>query len=46
MIGLKGWGKYPVSEKMAQEVLSLPVHPKLSEEELNYIVERIREACQ
>ena len=31
----------PVSEKAAQEVLSLPVRPDLSEKELGYIVESI-----
>ena len=31
----------PVSEKAAQEVLSLPVRPDLRQEELDYIVESI-----
>ncbi len=33
--------RLPVSEKVAQEVLSLPVHPGLREKELGYMVESI-----
>lgn len=32
----------PNSEKAAEEVLSLPVHPSLTEEELSYIVQTIK----
>jgi dTDP-4-amino-4,6-dideoxygalactose transaminase len=35
-------GSLPVSDTVANEVLSLPVHPKLNEEELNTIVEALR----
>jgi len=31
----------PIAEEVAKEVLSIPVHPSLSEEELKYIVETI-----
>ncbi len=31
----------PVAEKLAKDVLSLPVHPSLSEEDLEYIVDTI-----
>jgi dTDP-4-amino-4,6-dideoxygalactose transaminase len=34
----------PVTERMAQQVLSLPVHPGLSDEDLDRIVESVRTA--
>jgi dTDP-4-amino-4,6-dideoxygalactose transaminase len=34
----------PVSEQAAKEVLSLPVHPKLSDQDLMWIVQSLREA--
>ncbi len=33
---------FPVSEKIAQEVLSLPVHPALTAQNLNYIIQTIK----
>ncbi len=33
----------PVAEQAAQEVVSLPVHPALSREDIRYIIESIRE---
>lgn len=33
----------PVSEKLADEVLSLPVHPLVSEEDLEFIIKTIKE---
>lgn len=42
----KKWGEFPVSLRVSREVLSLPVHPKLREEDLNFIVEKVQEACQ
>ncbi len=35
-------GDFPVAEKMAKEVLSLPVHPSLTQENINYIIHTIR----
>jgi perosamine synthetase len=35
----------PVAEAAARQVLSLPVHPALSEEDLNTIVEEVRALC-
>ncbi|OYT27137.1 MAG: aminotransferase DegT [Candidatus Altiarchaeales archaeon ex4484_96] len=35
-------GSYPVAEQAASEVVSLPVHPMLTREELDYIVDTIR----
>lgn len=36
-------GDFPVSEMMADEVLSLPVHPSLKEEEIELIINKIRD---
>lgn len=35
-------GDFPVAEKMAKEVISLPVHPSLTEEEIRYIIDTIK----
>jgi UDP-2-acetamido-2-deoxy-ribo-hexuluronate aminotransferase len=35
-------GSYPVSERLSQSVLSLPIHTEMSEEQLSYICETIR----
>ena len=34
-------GSFPVSERMAEEVLSLPMGPHLSGEEVDYIVSKV-----
>jgi len=39
-------GDFPVAEKMAKEVISLPVYPELSPGMQEYIVEKIREYFQ
>ncbi len=36
-------GTYPVSEKMADEILSLPIYPEITEEQIQYVCERIIE---
>jgi len=36
-------GDFPVTEKVAPEILSLPMFPDLSEEEIQYVVRTIRE---
>ena len=36
-------GGFPESEKAAKEVLSLPIHPDLTEEEIEYVIITIRE---
>ncbi|WP_340111722.1 DegT/DnrJ/EryC1/StrS family aminotransferase [Maribellus mangrovi] len=36
-------GDFPVSEKLSQTVLSLPMHTELEEEQLEYIVRNIKE---
>ncbi|MCS7136277.1 MAG: DegT/DnrJ/EryC1/StrS family aminotransferase [Nitrososphaerota archaeon] len=44
-MGLYGYqrGSLPISEEASDEVLSLPVHPKVSVEDLHYIAEKISE---
>jgi UDP-2-acetamido-2-deoxy-ribo-hexuluronate aminotransferase len=36
------WGDFPVAEKASHEVISLPMHPFLSEAEQDYIVAAVR----
>ena len=36
-------GEFPVAELLVQEVLSLPMHPELTEEQLAYIVHHVTE---
>lgn len=35
----------PVAERMSQEVVSLPVHPAVTEEDLDFIIKTIRGTC-
>ncbi len=35
-------GDFPVAEKACQEVLSLPIYPELKEDEIHYIVDKIK----
>jgi dTDP-4-amino-4,6-dideoxygalactose transaminase len=41
----QGYGSVslPTTEEMAQEILSLPMYPELTEEQISYIVEQIKE---
>lgn len=32
-------GDFPIAEKLSQQVLSLPVHPSVTKEQLNYIID-------
>jgi perosamine synthetase len=36
-------GDFPISEKISKEVLSLPVHPLVSEEDIRFIIKTIKE---
>jgi len=36
-------GDFPVSEKLAEKVISLPMHPDLTREEQDYVINAIRE---
>jgi len=39
-LGIKK-GSYPISEELAEEILSIPIYPELSEEQREYIVDNI-----
>jgi len=43
-IGYKA-GDFPLSEKLANRVLSLPIGPHVTREQADYVVEQIREFC-
>lgn len=36
-------GDFPVTESLSRQILSLPIYPELSDNEVNHVVERIRE---
>ncbi len=36
-------GDFPIAEKLSKEILSLPMYPELTEEEIIYVVESIKE---
>ena len=36
-------GDFPISEKCCEEILSLPMYPELSEEEIKYVVQALKE---
>ncbi|MCX5975386.1 MAG: DegT/DnrJ/EryC1/StrS family aminotransferase [Coprothermobacterota bacterium] len=40
------WGRFPVAERISLEVLSIPVHPKLSQGDLEEVVEAVKEICK
>jgi dTDP-4-amino-4,6-dideoxygalactose transaminase len=35
-------GRYPVSERLAQEIVSIPIYPELTNKQLQYIVDHIK----
>jgi dTDP-4-amino-4,6-dideoxygalactose transaminase len=36
-------GDFPITEKVANEILSIPLYPELTEEQQNYIISKIKE---
>lgn len=36
-------GDFPVAEKLANEILSLPLYPEMTEEQINYVSNKIKE---
>jgi dTDP-4-amino-4,6-dideoxygalactose transaminase len=40
--GIVNGGRYPVSERMAKEVISLPVHPSVTADEIQFMADNIR----
>jgi dTDP-4-amino-4,6-dideoxygalactose transaminase len=41
-----GDGSYPVSERLARRCLSLPIHPNLSDEQIDYVCEQVRQGLR
>ena len=39
-------GDFPIAEKVSKEIMSLPMNPYLSDEEIEYIVNKVREFVQ
>ena len=35
-------GDFPITEKLADEILSLPIYPEMSDEQVTYIAEKVR----
>jgi len=35
-------GDFPVAEKLAEEILSLPMYPELAKEQIEYVCEKIK----
>lgn len=44
--GLRLYQEYPVTERLCQTVLSLPMHPYMEEEEQKYIIDTMKEFLQ
>jgi dTDP-3-amino-3,4,6-trideoxy-alpha-D-glucose transaminase len=38
----RGAGSLPITEQLAQEVLSLPMYPELSDDDVDYVAEQVR----
>ena len=36
-------GDFPVAEKHAEEILSIPLYPEITDEQINYVAEKIKE---
>ena len=36
-------GDFPVTEKVMQEIISLPMYPELTEDQIRYVVEKVKE---
>ena len=39
-------GDFPIAERLANQVLSLPMHTELDDEQLNYIVDSVKDAIK
>lgn len=41
----EGVGAYPVAEAVAKKIFSIPVYPELTEEEIQYVIDAVREGA-
>ena len=41
-----GIGSFPISERVAEKVLSLPVYPELTDEKIKYIIQTVKDFIQ
>ena len=39
-------GDYPVAEKLADTILSLPLYPELRDDQVYYVIEKISQFCK
>jgi len=39
-------GQFPVSERLAKHILSLPMFPEITEEQIDYVVEQLAKAVK
>jgi perosamine synthetase len=39
-------GDLPTTEQISKKVLTLPLYPALTEKEIDYIVEKIKDCCE
>jgi len=37
-------GMFPVSEKIGESTITLPLYPKLTDEEVEYVIEEVKRA--
>jgi dTDP-4-amino-4,6-dideoxygalactose transaminase len=44
-LGYPSHGSFPVSETLAGEILSLPIYPELSDEQIEYLLSALHEFC-
>jgi len=41
-----GEGSFPVAEATAKKIFSLPAYPELSDEDVDYVIEKVKEGCK
>lgn len=42
----EGVGSYPVAERIAKQIFSIPVYPELSEDEVTYVIQKVMESSK
>ncbi len=42
-LGVPGRGSMPVTERLAAEILSLPMYPELTDAQINYMIAKLQE---